>query len=53
MQLQVAEQWYETLARLKEIPAEIFHCGHYGSFGRPRMIQLIDDFTASRKGRIG
>ncbi len=45
------EVYLETLARLKEIPADIFHCGHYGSFGRQRMIQLIDDFTASRRAR--
>ena len=43
--------YLETLARLKEIPADIFHCGHYGSFGRQRMLQLIDDFTASRRAR--
>ena len=45
------EVYLETLARLKEIPADIFHCGHYGSFGRQRMLQLIDDFTASRRNR--
>jgi glyoxylase-like metal-dependent hydrolase (beta-lactamase superfamily II) len=45
------ELYLETLARLKEIPADTFHCGHYGSFGRQRMVQLIDDFTASRRAR--
>ncbi len=46
------ELYLETLARLKEIPADTFHCGHYGSFGRQRMLQLIDDFTASRQGKV-
>jgi len=47
------ELYLETLARLKEIPAETFHCGHYASFGRQRMIQLIEEFTASRRARSG
>jgi glyoxylase-like metal-dependent hydrolase (beta-lactamase superfamily II) len=37
----------ETLARLREIPAETFHCGHYASFGRQRMTALIDQYQAS------
>lgn len=36
--------YVETLARLKELPAETFHCGHYDSFGRARMIELIDEY---------
>jgi len=38
------EVYRETLARLKEIPAEIFHCGHYDSFGKARMRELIDQY---------
>jgi hypothetical protein len=33
---------------LREIPADIIHCGHYASFGRQRMIALIDQYRASR-----
>ena len=40
--------YQETLARLREIPAEIFHCGHYVSFGRQRMNELIDSYQASK-----
>jgi glyoxylase-like metal-dependent hydrolase (beta-lactamase superfamily II) len=36
----------ETLARLREIPAETFHCGHYASFGRARLGEIIDDYQA-------
>jgi glyoxylase-like metal-dependent hydrolase (beta-lactamase superfamily II) len=43
------EQYRETLARLKEIPAEIFHCGHYASFGRQQALQLIDNYLAIRR----
>ncbi len=42
------EQYRETLARLKEIPAETWHCGHYGSFGRDKALQLIDDYMADQ-----
>lgn len=42
------DQYRETLARLKEIPAEVFHCGHYASFGRAKARQLIDDYLNQR-----
>lgn len=42
------ELYRETLARLKEIPAETYHCGHYASFGRHKALQLIDDYMAHR-----
>lgn len=43
----------ESLARLREIPAETFHCGHFASFGRQRMVTLIDQYQASRPVRSG
>lgn len=43
-----AELYRETLARLREIPATTFHCGHFASFGRDRAIELIDHYCASR-----
>ena len=43
------DQYTETLARLREIPAEIFHCGHYGSFGRQKMLELIDNYELTKK----
>jgi glyoxylase-like metal-dependent hydrolase (beta-lactamase superfamily II) len=42
------EIYLETLARLRELPATTFHCGHYASFGRSKMLSLIDEFTALR-----
>jgi glyoxylase-like metal-dependent hydrolase (beta-lactamase superfamily II) len=38
------EVYRETLARLRELPGETFHCGHYASFGRQRMIELVDAY---------
>ena len=42
------EAYRETLARLTEIPAEVFHCGHFASFGRTRMLELVAAYQASR-----
>ena len=38
------ERYAETLARLKEIPADVYHCGHFASFGRGRMLELVDAY---------
>ncbi len=43
------ELYRETLARLKEIPAETYHCGHYASLGRQKALLLIDDYMARRR----
>jgi glyoxylase-like metal-dependent hydrolase (beta-lactamase superfamily II) len=45
------ERYLETLARLREIPAETFHCGHYGSFGRERMPSVIEQYQGSKSVR--
>ncbi len=42
------ETYLETMARLKEIPAQTFHCGHFGSFGKQRLIELVDTYVASK-----
>jgi glyoxylase-like metal-dependent hydrolase (beta-lactamase superfamily II) len=39
----------ETLARLREIPARVFHCGHFGSFGRQKMVELIDAYESGKQ----
>jgi glyoxylase-like metal-dependent hydrolase (beta-lactamase superfamily II) len=40
------EQYRATLARLKELPGEVFHCGHEESFGRDRLHELVDAYLA-------
>lgn len=40
--------YLETMVRLKEIPAETFHCGHYASFGRARMLELVEQYMESK-----
>ncbi|MBX2835294.1 MAG: MBL fold metallo-hydrolase [Gammaproteobacteria bacterium] len=40
------EQYEASLLRLKELPIETIHGGHEPSFGRSRMIEIIDEFLA-------
>jgi len=47
------EHYAETLARLREIPAETFHCGHYGSLGRQQALDLIDAYQARKTPQLG
>jgi glyoxylase-like metal-dependent hydrolase (beta-lactamase superfamily II) len=42
------EVYLETLARLKELPVETFHCGHYDSFGKDRLLELIDQYLHTK-----
>jgi len=36
----------ESLRRLRNLPIETVHGGHYASFGRARMIEIIDSYIA-------
>ena len=38
-----------SLERLRELPADIVHPGHYDGFGRERMLELIDQYLAGRR----
>ena len=38
----------QTLNRLRGLEAEVFHAGHYPSFGRARLHHLIDDYLEGR-----
>ena len=40
------EAYRETMRRLKEIPARTFHCGHNASFGRERLVAIVDAYLA-------
>lgn len=42
--------YLESMARLREIPARTFHCGHHASFGRERLLELIDAYVAKKMG---
>ena len=42
----------ESHARLKELPVSSVHAGHFQSFGRDRMIDIIDEYRAGGR-RLG
>ncbi len=43
------EEYLETMHRLREIPANTVHGGHCESFGRSRMIDLVDEYIAGKR----
>lgn len=47
------DQYRESLSRLREHPAETFHCGHEESFGRQRLHVIIEDYLSGRMPRSG
>lgn len=47
-----AQAYEASLRRLKELPVERVHAGHEGSFGRDRLVELVDSFLAGGQ-RLG
>ncbi|MEM7207042.1 MAG: MBL fold metallo-hydrolase [Pseudomonadota bacterium] len=45
------EQYRDSLNRLKELPVQTIHGGHFESFGRDRMLERIDAYLRG-EGRI-
>ncbi len=43
------QDYIATLRRLKELPVNTVHGGHYPSFGRGRLHELIDDYVLGRR----
>lgn len=41
--------YVDTMRRLRELPVNVVHGGHYPSFGRDRFRQLIDDYVQGRR----
>jgi len=40
--------YVETMKRLRELPVEVVHGGHDGSFGRDRLIEIANDYISFR-----
>jgi len=40
--------YIKTMKRLRELPVEIVHAGHEPSFGRERLIELVDEYLEQR-----
>jgi glyoxylase-like metal-dependent hydrolase (beta-lactamase superfamily II) len=43
------EDYVASMERLREIPVRTVHAGHFGSFGRDRMLELVDDYIGGRR----
>lgn len=44
-----AEDYVETMHRLRELPVSVVHGGHFPSFGRIRFGQLVDEYLEARR----
>ena len=44
-----SEDYVETMRRLRELPVRVVHGGHYPSFGRERLHDLIDEYVRGRR----
>ena len=44
-----AEDYLDTMGRLRELPVRVVHGGHYPSFGADRYRTLIDDYLHGRR----
>jgi glyoxylase-like metal-dependent hydrolase (beta-lactamase superfamily II) len=42
--------YVSSMRRLRDLPVRIVHGGHDDSFGRPRLLELIDEYLARRDG---
>ena len=42
------KDYIRTMKRLRELPVTAVHGGHEGSFGRERLLEIIDDYLACR-----
>ena len=42
------QDYIDTMKRLRDLPVDVVHGGHEPSFGRERMIDIIDAYLASR-----
>jgi glyoxylase-like metal-dependent hydrolase (beta-lactamase superfamily II) len=45
------DDYVETMRRLRALPVRVVHGGHRPSFGRPRLVEIVDDFLG-RHGRL-
>lgn len=47
----VVSDYVASMERLTRIPARIVHAGHFASFGRARLLTLIDGYLARKRPR--
>ncbi len=44
--------YLETMKRLRELPVEVVHGGHDDSFGRERLVEIVDAYLEWRGGSV-
>lgn len=44
------DDYRRTMKRLRQLPVSVVHGGHDPSFGRDRLVELVDAYLADRKG---
>jgi glyoxylase-like metal-dependent hydrolase (beta-lactamase superfamily II) len=44
-----SDDYVASMERLREIPVRAVHAGHFASFGRERLLRLIDEYIAGRR----
>jgi len=45
----VVDAYVASMRRLRALPVRVVHAGHFGSFGRDKMLELIDDYILGRR----
>lgn len=45
----VVDAYVDSMQRLRSLPVRVVHAGHFGSFGRGRMLELVDDYVRGRR----
>jgi hypothetical protein len=40
--------YVSTMKRLRELPVRVVHAGHDPSFGRERLVELVDAYLAEK-----
>ena len=44
------EVYRKTMERVRELPVSVVHAGHEPSFGRERMVELVDGYLQKGSG---
>jgi len=43
------DDWLTSVERLRKLPVSTVHAGHFGSFGRARYLEILDEYLARRQ----
>jgi glyoxylase-like metal-dependent hydrolase (beta-lactamase superfamily II) len=49
LELSSVPEYVKTMRRLRELPVRVVHAGHEPSFGRDRLVELVDEYLSQRE----